>query len=73
MRLDNSVVGERAGGAGGGASRPAPVTMGNEYTGVKEVQVIHVNIVKKTIHRSHGNTFLASYIYNFIKSIFLND
>lgn len=47
MRLDNSVLGERAGGAGGGASRPAPVTMGNEYTGVKEVQAIHVNIVKK--------------------------
>lgn len=37
MRLDSSVVGERAGGAGGGASRPAAVTMGNEYTGVKEV------------------------------------
>lgn len=47
MRLDNSVDGERAGGAGGGASRPAPVTMGNQCTGVKEVQVIHVNIVKK--------------------------
>lgn len=26
MRQDNSVVGERAGGAGGGASRLAPVT-----------------------------------------------
>lgn len=25
MRVDNSVVGERAGGAGGGASRPTPV------------------------------------------------
>lgn len=37
MRQDNSVVGERAGGAGGGASRPAPVTMGNENMGVKEV------------------------------------
>lgn len=28
MRLDSSVVGERAGGAGGGASRPTPVTKG---------------------------------------------
>lgn len=37
MRLDNSVVGERAGGAGGGASLPAPVTTGDKYTGVKEV------------------------------------
>lgn len=38
MRLDNSVVGERAGGAGGGASRPAPVTTGNEHTGSPQVE-----------------------------------
>ena len=30
MRLESSVVGERAGGVGGGASRPAPVTMGRQ-------------------------------------------
>lgn len=28
MRVDNSVVGERAGGAGGGASRPIPALLG---------------------------------------------
>lgn len=28
MRLDSSVLGERAGGAGGGAKRPAPAGLG---------------------------------------------
>lgn len=28
MRLDSSVLGERVGGAGGGAKRPAPAVLG---------------------------------------------
>lgn len=40
MRLDSSVEGERAGGAGGGASRPTPVTMGDRSKGVRGVSDI---------------------------------
>ncbi len=46
MRLDSSVVGERAGGAGGGASRLAPVAMGDErrsHRGVRQyIKILYV-------------------------------
>lgn len=43
MRLDSSVEGERAGGAGGGASRPTPVTMGDSSGGVRGVSDIEIS------------------------------
>lgn len=39
MRLDSSVEGERAGGAGGGASRPTPVTTGDNSGGVRHKEI----------------------------------
>lgn len=36
MRLDSSVEGERAGGAGGGASRPTPVTKSRGVRGASD-------------------------------------
>lgn len=44
MRLDSSVEGERAGGAGGGASRPTPVAMGDKSRGVRVVSDSSHNI-----------------------------
>lgn len=58
MRLDSSVVGERAGGAGGGARRPTPVTVGDESGGVRGVENLHPNFFRITeTARPHSHIF----------------
>lgn len=39
--MDSSVEGERAGGAGGGASRPTPVAVGDSIRGVGRVSDVN--------------------------------
>lgn len=55
MRVDNSVVGERAGGAGGGASRLAPETKLN-------VNIIYIYILYQLpIKMSSSQTCTSGY------------